>query len=830
MRISHHLRSDSSFSSAAVTTAAPTAAPTRSHTPLQRIVSRSTTVSLPIQVARPQRQGFKPGFRAEDIPQDWGNELKDSASSVYSMAVTSPLDSAAASILNLPRSSAADHFLGSHLEEDEITTASDERSPLNNNETRSLSSKGIKAVRDNISSSNLSNGSKSSKTSRFKEDFESLEGKKTTKRSSIVNLFTRSRGKRCSNSLGSFDGTADEYEPKRLQRALALADRQDATGLLAKAIKAQQSEKSSMYLSANKEKAPREMFRQRSSSFSEPRTPVHGAKKAGSESLIHPQSSLDAAPRDTSSEVHFKPEFSMPDLAIDNDIPMPPSEKRAQSMLGRLKPEFSHSLFKNSADSESVLIEPRIRDSVVKLDPRDVTSDRDKHNLEERAPSFQLNDIPAVIGSLPETPATSHLEWTSNVFTTPTRTEGITVALQDDTHLNLGSWSRYPSHTREKRTGSATASDLVKSRDFAYEINPASITTDSSTEDSDKGDKKKGRTKKARTGLPKSKSMMIGKEFIRNYARIIRSPSVEWLSHGKGHRSSVSAGGSLAHPELEVLPPVFAATPINRIEEEDLGLPTIPLYTAHKDTLARDPKDSIELRHIRPPKRGRRESTKAEPSRFDGSSYSDDISGTNEESGHSGSYLSLPTVTTKLASSEKDQNANALSWSDHYASCVKLSRNSGSVHHHINSSDCTDTSTFMTYANSDSNTGLIDAMLASRNPSIRHMNRSASFSDVGAAGRTFPRCMKPDHKANRSLSSVASLRASSMDLLEKLAAAEEHERKKILQLLRTGSSKSSGEMSKTTMSQSIPTQTVQLCSEDGPMTLGSSAPCTAEAN
>jgi hypothetical protein len=828
MRISHHLRSESSVTSAAVTTAAPTAAPTRTHTPLLRAMSRTGIVSLPVQLVRCQRENSTSGFTSADVPENWGNVVRDTASSVYSTTANSPPRSTPNSVLHLPRPSIADHHTEHDLEQDKFTPTTNENSLPSNDEHRVPSSEEAKAVPGNLSSSNLSNGSKSSKTSRFKEDFESSEANKSTKRSSIVNLFHRARGKLYNDNLRSFDGASDEHEPRRLRRAIAFAERPDATGLVAKAITAQQNEKSKMYLSANTDKGSRDMFRRRSSSLSKSRTAVGEADRFEYDSTTAHEFESVATTRRASSAGHLKSECSVPDFVTIYDVRRP-SKRRASSTTGRLEPEFLLPLFAESEDEDRTQTERRIRNSVVKFDPTDTTPESRRTSIDARAPSFQLNDLPFAIDSLPPIPSSPCIERALPEFLGPSRQECTANGLEDDAHLNLGSWSRYPSHTREKRTGSAGVADLVKTRDFAYDINPANIATDSSTEDSVKSAKKKNRKRKARTGLPKSKSMMIGKDFIRNYARIIRSPSVEWLSHGKGHRSSVSAGGALAHPELEVLPSFFAPKPmsIQKVDEEDDALRGISLHQAHKDTIAQSAKDTIELRQIRPYKRVHRKSFAAEPSRFDGSSENPIAGGYEKHEAGKAAVLHLHNENIARA----EERDSALTWSQHYASCVKLPRNSGSMNHSNMSTDCTRTDTSMTISDVESNTILIDAMLASRNPSIRHGNNSFSVDDaIIVASHTLPGRIRPEtHKQHQTMGSVASLRASSMDLLKKLALAEESERMRCLQRLEDSTVDEEGEASRGKAKESTQRQQIQLCSENGPMALGISS-TVVEAN
>ncbi|KAF2117991.1 hypothetical protein BDV96DRAFT_611560 [Lophiotrema nucula] len=135
---------------------------------------------------------------------------------------------------------------------------------------------------------------------------------------------------------------------------------------------------------------------------------------------------------------------------------------------------------------------------------------------------------------------------------------------QVDTKESVGAWGRYPSHTREERTGSAGKADDVQPRDFALEKAIQFARGDDEEIDPmvrvqtpplPGGKKRKKRTGSAR--ITKSHSMTFGKTFLKNYARIFRSQSTEFRRHGHGHRSSITAGGTLQYPELEILPDVF---------------------------------------------------------------------------------------------------------------------------------------------------------------------------------------------------------------------------------------------------------------------------------
>ncbi|KAJ4294485.1 hypothetical protein N0V90_008176 [Kalmusia sp. IMI 367209] len=142
---------------------------------------------------------------------------------------------------------------------------------------------------------------------------------------------------------------------------------------------------------------------------------------------------------------------------------------------------------------------------------------------------------------------------------------------QTDAADTVGAWGRYPSHTRADRTFSAGHMDQVKTRDFALEaaINFA-MGKKNDAEDDEEVDpaarpitppllpgQKKRKKKLGNTRMAKSHSMTFGKSFLKNYTKIFRSQSIEFHKHGQGHRSSISTGGTLEYPELEILPHIW---------------------------------------------------------------------------------------------------------------------------------------------------------------------------------------------------------------------------------------------------------------------------------
>ena len=120
---------------------------------------------------------------------------------------------------------------------------------------------------------------------------------------------------------------------------------------------------------------------------------------------------------------------------------------------------------------------------------------------------------------------------------------------------SLDSWSRYPSHTRAERCGPAGLSDTVITRDFAVDIDPEEIHVTDEIEPGSPMSKKseKMKSKKAKASLPKSRSMTVN-SIVRYYSNLFHTSG----STGQNRRTSVSTGGRLSYPELEMLPPPSA--------------------------------------------------------------------------------------------------------------------------------------------------------------------------------------------------------------------------------------------------------------------------------
>ena len=110
----------------------------------------------------------------------------------------------------------------------------------------------------------------------------------------------------------------------------------------------------------------------------------------------------------------------------------------------------------------------------------------------------------------------------------------------------IGSCARYPSHSRPERPSSpAGLQDQVFTRDFA-DITPGNTPGSSPTRQGSKLDKSK-----------RKKSMSFGKNMISSLTRLYKSRSQELqrmlANEARCHRSSISEGGVLECPELEML-------------------------------------------------------------------------------------------------------------------------------------------------------------------------------------------------------------------------------------------------------------------------------------
>ncbi|OCK75268.1 hypothetical protein K432DRAFT_176158 [Lepidopterella palustris CBS 459.81] len=140
--------------------------------------------------------------------------------------------------------------------------------------------------------------------------------------------------------------------------------------------------------------------------------------------------------------------------------------------------------------------------------------------------------------------------------------------IDGEEEIDTRPWSRYPSHSRDQRTGSAGHGDDVKTRDFALEMNISSA-LDANTANMKTPTWK---LKKKRMTVSKSSSLNFGKTFWKGYTKLFRSQSTEFQRHGYGHRSSVTTGGTLHYPELEILPGFWRGGIGEGVQEEGMEM------------------------------------------------------------------------------------------------------------------------------------------------------------------------------------------------------------------------------------------------------------------
>ena len=125
--------------------------------------------------------------------------------------------------------------------------------------------------------------------------------------------------------------------------------------------------------------------------------------------------------------------------------------------------------------------------------------------------------------------------------------------LPNQSTRSLDSWSRFPGHSRASRSATpAGKADSVEARDFVID----SIRVEGG------GDRKR---RVSLLGRKKSRSMTFGKNLVKSWRRLYTSRSFDLRRFERGFRSSVSMGGELKLPELEVLPPL---SPLPSLDEQ----------------------------------------------------------------------------------------------------------------------------------------------------------------------------------------------------------------------------------------------------------------------
>ena len=127
---------------------------------------------------------------------------------------------------------------------------------------------------------------------------------------------------------------------------------------------------------------------------------------------------------------------------------------------------------------------------------------------------------------------------------------------------SLKSWSRFPSYSRLSRSDTpAGEADFVSTHDFVPPTAAVTRMNDITHSNLSLGKKKK------------SRSMTFGRSLLRSWSRLYKSRSFDFRKFERGHRSSISIGGELEYPELEILPPLSHRLPSLR----EQGLSTYSL-------------------------------------------------------------------------------------------------------------------------------------------------------------------------------------------------------------------------------------------------------------
>lgn len=180
------------------------------------------------------------------------------------------------------------------------------------------------------------------------------------------------------------------------------------------------------------------------------------------------------------------------------------------------------------------------------LDPLD-KSPADRAIQRSRSSTYLLPpDAPPPKGS--SAPSSQAVSLRSNIAPIPVAKKRIGTALE--------SWSRYPSHSRAERCGSAGRPDNVITRDFAVDVDHANIHETEDVEPTTTP-RSKGTQKSKRYKPPPPKSLSTTFSDLKRYYSNIFSSSVV----GQNRRTSITPGGRLEYPELELLPPQWAAEP-----------------------------------------------------------------------------------------------------------------------------------------------------------------------------------------------------------------------------------------------------------------------------
>lgn len=235
---------------------------------------------------------------------------------------------------------------------------------------------------------------------------------------------------------------------------------------------------------------------------------------------------------------------------LEKDAFRSSSKRRSTASVDRPTPVFAQSTFATSSS-----LAPTPEDQSELLDPLEKIADpADRANS-----SNYLSPLDAAGPSRGPSTATG-ASTTATASSLPQLRgvrAGSSIPRQPKIGTSLASWSRYPSHTRFERCGSAGRVDNIVTRDFAFDFDPAGV---HASDDSDAGsigpDRGVRVTPKQARKLQKSHSLTFG-SIMRYYSNLFHTSG--WA--GQNRRTSVTVGGRLEHPELEMLPPPVSNEP-----------------------------------------------------------------------------------------------------------------------------------------------------------------------------------------------------------------------------------------------------------------------------
>jgi hypothetical protein len=520
MRISHHLRSGSLLSWDQLADASDMPPPPRPH--LQRTVSdQSRSSQIRTQLARQKRQTSSLGFASNKVPSRWGRVLPndrdgpgDVASSIYSSRPQSPPDSFGEFRVDLSRAGSAHQaFSQSSVNLRKLRHSSS--FPTDNEETPRPGQRygltNLVAAQDCVADASLlvaplalarKNSVADTKKSKFREEFASSPPrKKLTPSASIMKFLNPKRISLRSLSEANFQSDAPNLAMDGPFDALPIpADRERRQSRSLMSLQAEQD-------ALGKNKGANHVW--------DKALQAHQEEKASMFLPKNKELAVHASPfRERSGSISIRRVSTQEDISPMGEATSP--ERLSAPTLA------SHAADESEHDQASALI--LRRRATAGWDDLDV-----RHEVAEAYDR------------------------------------------QGDDSSVVGAWGRYPSHTRIERTLSAGKKDNVESRDFALEAAVRFASARSNDYDEDMVDptqrlpsppllpgEKKRKKKIGSSKMAKSHSMTFGRKLIKNYySGIFKSSSSEFRQHGRGHRSSIASGGTLEHPELELLPEVF---------------------------------------------------------------------------------------------------------------------------------------------------------------------------------------------------------------------------------------------------------------------------------